>query len=80
MTIEIVREVLGWCAVINYSLLVVWFLMYALAHDWMHTLHGTWFALSERQFAAIHYGGMALFKLGIFLLNLTPYVALHLVG
>jgi hypothetical protein len=79
MSFELVREVLGWCAVINYSLLVSWFLIYAFAHDWMHKLHRTWFTLSVEQFAIVHYAGMALFKLGIFFFNVAPYIALHIV-
>jgi hypothetical protein len=79
MAVEIVRDVLVWCAVINYSLLLLWFLIYSLAHDWLYTLHGTWFTLSGEKFAAIHYAGMAFFKLGIFLFNLAPYVGLRIV-
>ena len=80
MTLEIAREVFGWCAVINYSLLLLWFLMYASARDWMHKFHGTWFAVSGEKFAAIHYAGMAFFKVGIFLFNLAPYIALRIAG
>ncbi len=78
MAIEILREVLGWCAVMNYSLLLLWFLMYVLANDWLYQLHGTWFTLSGEKLAAIHYAGMAFFKLGIFLFNLAPYIALRI--
>jgi len=79
MSIAIARDVLLWCAVINYGVLLVWFLFFLLAHDWMYRLHGRWFHLSGEQFDALHYAGMALFKIGIHLLNLVPYVALHLV-
>ena len=78
MAVEILREVLGWCAVMNYSLLLLWFMMYVLAHDWLYQLHGTWFTLSGEKFAAIHYAGMAFFKVGIFLFNLAPYIALRI--
>ena len=78
MAIEILREVLGWCAVMNFSLLLLWFLMYVLAHDWLYQLHGPWLQLSGEKFAAIHYAGMALFKVGIFLFNLAPYIALRI--
>jgi hypothetical protein len=74
------RDVLLWCAVINYGILLVWFLFFILAHDWMHRLHGRWFRLSVEQFDALHYAGMGIFKLGIILLNLVPYIALRIVG
>ena len=80
MNIEMVRDTLLWCAVINYTLLLVWFLFFTLAHEWMHRFHGRWFHLPVERFDAIHYTGMALFKLGIILFNLVPCVALYIVA
>ena len=80
MTIEIVRDVLAWCAVINIGLLLWWILFFTLAHDWVYRFHGKWFKLSLERFDAIHYAGMAFFKICIFLFNLVPYFALHIVG
>ena len=79
MTVEQIRDVLGWCAVINIGLLLWWFLMFALAHDFVYRLHGKWFKLTVERFDAIHYAGMAFFKIGIFLLNIVPYLALRIV-
>ena len=43
MNIETVRRVLLWCTVINYAILVVWFLAFMLAHDSLYHLHASWF-------------------------------------
>ena len=59
---EIVRDTLAWCAVINLGLLLWWFLFLTVAHDWTYRLHGKWFKMSRETFDAIHYGGMAAFK------------------
>ena len=80
MSIEIARNVLLWCAIINYGVLLCWFLFFTLAHNWMHRLHSRWFRMTAEQFDAIHYAGMAIYKVGILLLNLVPYVALLIVG
>jgi hypothetical protein len=64
MSIDMLRNALLWCAVINYGVLLVWFLFFILAHDFMHRLHGRWFQLSRQQFDIIHYAGMGIFKLG----------------
>lgn len=77
MTIELIRHVVGWCAVINYGILLLWFVLYMLARDWIYQLHGRWFNISHQQFDAIHYSGMAIYKIGIFLLNLVPYIVLR---
>lgn len=79
MTVDILRGVLAWSAVINYALLILWFLIFSLAHDWLYGLHGKWFTLSGEYFDAIHYLTMALFKLCIFLFFLVPYLALRIV-
>jgi Family of unknown function (DUF6868) len=78
MTIEIARKALLWCAVINYGILLIWFLFFMLAHDWMYLLHSRWFHLSVDQFDMLHYGGMAIYKIGIILFNLVPYIALRI--
>lgn len=80
MSIEIVRSVLLWCSVINYGLLLVWVLLITLAHDGLYRLTGKLFRVSVEQFDAIHYAGIALYKLGILLFNLIPYIALRIAG
>jgi len=78
MDIKTVRGVLLWSTVINYGLLLVWFSFFMLAHDWMYLLHSRWFHLSLEQFDMLHYAGMAIYKIGIILLNLVPYIALRI--
>jgi hypothetical protein len=78
MGIAVAREYLLWCTIINYAILLVWFGLFTLERDWMERMHGRWFRLSAEQFDAIHYGGMAVYKIGILLLNLVPLIALSI--
>ena len=80
MNLAIARDVLLWCTAINYGVLLCWFLVFVFAHDWMFRLHGRWFRMPVEQFDAIHYAAMAVYKIGILLLNLVPYVALLIVA
>jgi hypothetical protein len=80
MSVEVVREALLWCAVINYGLLLVWFLLLVLPHEWLYRLWGRWFRLSTEQFDTINFAGIALYKVGIILFNLVPYIALRIVA
>lgn len=80
MNIVIVRDFLLWCTIINYCVILIWFLFFMLAHNGMYSLHSRWFRLTVEQFDFIHYSGMAIYKIGILLFNLTPYVALCIVG
>ena len=68
------RTILIWSLVVNYLVLLVWFGAIALAHDRVFSLHSRWFALSRETFDALHYGGMAVYKIGTLLLNVAPLV------
>ncbi|WP_353142128.1 DUF6868 family protein [Acinetobacter pragensis] len=78
MNITQISDFLLYCMLINYIILMIWFIAFIFAKDWMKRLHGQWFQISDQQFDAIHYGGMAVYKIGILLLNLTPYIALNM--
>ena len=80
MNIEAVRDFFLWCTVINFGVLLLWFLLFIAAHDWMRKLHRRWFRLSVKNFDAIHYAAMAIYKIGILLFNLVPYIVLRIVG
>jgi len=72
-------DFLLWCTILNYLILLLWFIVFSLGHDWMIKLHGR-FRLTPAQFDALHYGGMSVYKIGILLLNLVPLIALHIVA
>lgn len=78
MDLAAIREFFGLCALANYAVLLVWFVAFVFAHDRLHRLHARWFALSVERFDAIHYGAMAVYKIGVLLFNLVPYIALTL--
>ena len=80
MTIEVTRSVLLWCTAINYAFLLVWVLVFVLAHDLILGIHGKWFHLSRDQFDVLNYAGMGIYKVGILLFNLVPLAALFLRG
>ena len=79
MNIEFAREFLGWCALLNVGLICFWFLFFWLGHDVMYRYHSKLFQVSVETFDAIHYAGLAAFKMGVMLLNLVPYLALSIV-
>ena len=73
-------DFLLYSALINYAILIIWFLLFIFAKDWMKSLHGQWFKLTDQQFDVVHYSGMAIYKIGILLLNLVPFIALKLMS
>ncbi len=73
-------RLLLWSLLINYAILLVWFAALVFARDRIYRLHGKWFSLPKRTFDAIHYGGMAGYKIGILIFNLAPLIALCVVA
>lgn len=80
MSFELILKVLGWCAVLNLALLLYWFLMIALARNWVYRMHSRWSDISLEQFNATHYKGMVYFKIAIFFFNVMPYLAMRIVA
>ena len=74
-----IRTVLGWCSLINIILLLFWFGAFVWCRKCIHTLHGRWFKLSAEQFDVVHYCGMAFFKIIVYVFNIIPWIALHIV-
>lgn len=80
MDIRTLRNTLLWCAIINYALLIWWWIYYLLAHDWMLGIAGSWFHLSAAQFETVNFAGILFYKVAIILFNIVPCIALYIVG
>lgn len=80
MSLDQLREFLGWMTVLNFGFLTYWALMFCCCRNLIYRMHTKWFRLSEERFDELHYQGMAIYKIGIFLLCLMPYLALRIIG
>jgi hypothetical protein len=80
MTLELLMRALLWCAAINYAVLLMWVLLSVLPHDWLYRLVAKRFRLRAGQFDTINFALIGLYKIGIILFNLAPYVSLRIVG
>ena len=80
MTIETIRDILGWSSVINLGLLYWWLFFFIAAHDWLFKLHNRWFRLDLERFDSIHYIGIAFYKLSILMFNIVPYLAIRIIS
>jgi hypothetical protein len=67
------------CTLINYAILLIWFFVFTLAHDWLYSLHSRWFHISVETFDTVNYAAMAVYKIGTMLFNLVPLIVLHFV-
>jgi hypothetical protein len=76
MTLAELKHLLLISTLINYVIVTVWFLAFTYAHEGLYRLHTRWFRLSPQDFDKIHYSMMAVYKIGVLLLNLVPLIAL----
>ena len=79
MTLEELREVLGWCLLMNLGLLAWWAAWIVGARDFVREMHRRWFDIPDQQFEVIHYTLMGVYKLGIILFVLIPWIVLHII-
>jgi len=74
LNLAALQTILVWSVVVNYAILMIWFVVLVVAHDWVYRLHGRWFRMSRESFDTVHYGSMAAYKIGILLFNVAPLV------
>ena len=79
ITIAELKDFLLWCTLINGAILLVWFGVFVFAHDWLYRMQSRWFRLSVENFDALNYAGVAMYKIGMFLLNVVPLLALLII-
>ncbi|MBI1325427.1 hypothetical protein GC170_19860 [bacterium] len=80
MSLEELRRFLLYCTIIDYALLGWWFIVFVKFRHELYEFHRRWFDIPHDMFDRIHYNLMGLFKIGIFLFNLCPLIALYLMG
>ena len=81
MTRQDLQAVLGWCTVINFGFMMLWFLAFLVAHDFVYQVHSSMFpGLTPESFDVLHYQLLGFYKLSVMLLNLVPYIALRIIG
>ncbi len=80
MTVAILRDFFLWCSIINMGLFLISTLLFKFTHKLIYRIHGKWFGISEEKFNLIYYQAMLYYKIGIFLLNIIPLIALIIIG
>ena len=78
MNLEQLSNFLLYCTIINFALLWLWAILYLLPHAWWYAAAHRMFRISAEQLDAISLAGIILYKLGILLFNLVPYLSLRL--
>lgn len=77
--LEMMAQVLIRCFVGGVILLLVWFLVYLTATDWLYATNARWFNITREQFVLVNFCGIAAVKIFVYVAFLIPYIAVRLV-
>ena len=78
-SIQVAREVLGWCTAINIGLLAFAAIAVLVLGGPIRRFHASLFKLSEDDLSRAYFQYLAQYKIALVIFNLAPYVALCLV-
>lgn len=76
---DTLAKVLLRCWIFGFVLVMIWFCFYVLLGGVIYGLHGEMFGLSKHDLNVIHYCGMGLVKLFVFVFFFFPWLAIKLV-
>ena len=77
MSLKTIRKAFLYCTIINYFLLIVWFLILVSPHDWLY--HFSSFGASKGDWDRINLNALVISKALVIIFNLVPCIALYLV-
>lgn len=80
MTLDQWTEVLGWCLVLNYGLLLLSTLYLVVFREGGLRLHHKLFGLPENRIMEISFQYLAAYKVLLLVFNLAPWLALQIIG
>ncbi len=79
ITLETLATILGGAFLINYAILILWFLIMLCAPEFFFDLNARLFAVGRHEVELINYGGMAFLKVINLAFFLSPYLVIKLV-
>ena len=80
ITIESMREFLGWCSVINIGIMTLMGIFLLVLRNPISRLHAKLFDMDERSVSRDHFRFLAQYKIAYLVLNIVPYIALRIIG
>lgn len=80
MDIAVAKSFFMWCSIINAALLLLSFVVWIVAGDFIYRMHSKWFTLSKQAFSVIFYSFLGAMKIFFLFFNLVPWIALLIAG
>lgn len=78
MNMTEIRHFFAWCALLNYAVLILWFVLSIVGLSLLMGICRRFFRISEETYDTGMFYGIMYYKLAIFLFMLMPYIALRI--
>jgi Family of unknown function (DUF6868) len=78
MDLQILKDFLMWCTIINGAMMCFIGLICVFGQGWVYRIHSRWFPMTRETFSVVMYSSIGLYKMLFFFFNVIPYVALVL--
>jgi len=76
-TNKYLEQALLWCAVANYGILILWYVLLRLPHGWMLKFLGSAIKTTQEDFDRINLAGIVFYKVANFMFFLIPFIVVH---
>ncbi len=80
MSLEILRAVLGWSALLQLGLLFSWWLLFLRVHDAVYQTCSRWFKLTPEGFDTANYAAIGFYKVLVWAFFIIPWLVLHIIA
>lgn len=78
MTMTEIRHFFAWCALLNYAVLILWFVLTLVGRSLLMRICRWFFRISDETYDNGMFYGIMSYKLAIILFMLMPYIALKI--
>lgn len=79
MDLQAFKLLLGYGALFNFAVLLLWFFMIFFCRDWLYEFHSKIFGIDKNELPKIHFALMGQYKLGVYMFFAIPFLVIHFV-
>ena len=79
MDIDILISFLGWCSIVNIGFLLFWMFFLICCPEWTYRFMTKWLPIKKEKYYSIHFSLIGIYKLGIILFSVAPYLSLRII-
>ncbi len=80
MGLQTLTSFFMWCTIINLCIYTLWAMFCIFLPDFVYQMQRRWFPIPRETFNTVIYSFLGVFKIFFVFFNVTPYIALLIIG